>query len=273
MNLDEALALLSHTPEAPLDLAELSLQLAREEYPTLDVEAYLSELDGMAHEARANLRGSLTQRVKGLCRYLFHDMGFRGNQQDYYDARNSYFNDVLDRRTGIPITLSAVAITVGRRAGLEVSGVGLPGHFVAKASAEGKDVLFDPFHGGRLLSPEKCRQLVEQVTGLPFEVNEEALRAVPLGAIVLRMLNNLKGVYLRNSDYPRAARVIERLRQLSPYDPIQQRDLGATLLQAGQSGRAIDHLQAYLRALPQAGDADTVKQLLMQAQAAVARWN
>jgi regulator of sirC expression with transglutaminase-like and TPR domain len=273
MNLDTALTLLSHTPDAPLDLAELALSLARDEYPSLDVEAYLSELDGMAHEARMHLRGGLAARVKGLCRYLFHDMGFRGNQQDYYDARNSYLNDVLDRRTGIPITLSAVTMAVGQRAGLDVVGVGLPGHFIAKAVEGDEEVLFDPFHGGRRLTPEKCQRLVEQVTGIPFEVNREALRAVPLGAIVLRMLNNLKGVYLRTGDYARAARIIERLRQLSPDDPLQRRDLGATLLQAGQAGQAIDHLQAYLAASPEAGDADTVNQLLAQARASVARWN
>jgi regulator of sirC expression with transglutaminase-like and TPR domain len=273
MNLDMALTLLSHTPDAPLDLAELALSLARDEYPALDVEAYLSELDGMAHEARSHLRGSLTARVKGLCRYLFHDMGFRGNQQDYYDARNSYFNDVLDRRTGIPITLSAVAMAVGRRAGLEVVGVGLPGHFVAKAGADGEEVLFDPFHGGRVLTPAKCQRLVEQVTGMPYEVNDAALAAVPLGAIVMRMLNNLKGVYLRTGDYMRAARVIERLRQLSPDDALQRRDLGATLFQAGQAGQAIDHLQAYLSASPEATDANAVKKMLTQARVAVARWN
>jgi regulator of sirC expression with transglutaminase-like and TPR domain len=273
MNLDMALTLLSQSPDAPLDLAELALRLAQDEYPALDVEAYLSELDGMAHEARTHLRGSLTQRVKGLCRYLFHDMGFRGNSQDYYDARNSYFNDVLDRRVGIPITLSAVAMAVGCRAGLAVAGVGLPGHFVAKAAEDGEEVLFDPFHGGRRLTPEKCRHLVEQVTGMPFEVNDEILRPVPLGAMMLRMLTNLKGVYLRTGDYPRAARIIERLRQLAPGDPLQRRDLGATLLQAGQAGRAIDHLQAYLQAAPAADDADTVKQLLTQARALVARWN
>jgi regulator of sirC expression with transglutaminase-like and TPR domain len=273
MNLDLALTLLSHTPDAPLDLAELSLLLAQDEYPALDVEAYLSEVDGMAHEVREHLRGGLVQRVKGLCRYLFHDMGFRGNQQDYYDARNSYLNDVLDRRIGIPITLSAVAMMVGRRAGLEVVGVGLPGHFIAKAVADGAEVLFDPYHGGRRLTPENCQRLVEQITGMPFAVNEEVLREVPLGTMVLRMLNNLKGVYLQSADYPRAARVIERLRQLRPHDPLQQRDLGETLLQAGQAGRAIDHLQAYLQASPTAEDADNVKQLLTQARGSVARWN
>src|SRR5215471_14644399 len=183
MNLDMALMLLSHTPDAPLDLAETALALARDEYPTLDVEAYLGELDGMAHEARPHLRGGLTQRVRGLCRYLFHDMGFRGNQQDYYEARNSYLNDVLDRRTGIPITLSAVAMAVGRRAGLHIAGVGLPGHFVAKAVKGDEEVLFDPFHGGRALTPEKCRRLVEQATGMPFEVDRQALQPVPLGAM------------------------------------------------------------------------------------------
>ncbi len=273
MNLDMALPLLSHTPDAPLDLAELALLLARDEYPALDVEAYLSELDGMAHEAREHLRGSLAQRVKGLCRYLFHDMGFRGNQQDYYDARNSYLNEVLDRRTGIPITLTAVAMAVGRRAGLDVVGVGLPGHFVAKAIAGGEEVLFDPFHGGRRLTPEKCQRLVEKVTGMPFEVNEEALRPVPLATMVFRMLNNLKNIYFRHRDFPRMARVIERLRQLAPHDVLQHRDLAGAMIEMGQPGRAIDHLQAYLAASPQGKDTDIVKQLLEQARASVARWN
>lgn len=273
MNLEKALTLLSHTPDPPLDLAELALLLARDEYPSLDVEAYLSELDGMAHEARAHLHGPLRTRVRGLCRYLFHDMGFRGNQQEYYDARNSYLNDVLDRRRGIPITLSAVAMAVGQRAGLHIVGVGLPGHFIAKAIADGEEVLFDPFHGGRSLTPDKCQLLVEQVTGVPFEANAEALRPVPLAAMALRMLNNLKGVYLRAGDCGRAARIIERLLLLSPDDVLQRRDLGATLLQGGNAGRAIDHLQAYLQAAPEAGDGDDVRKLLMRARALVARWN
>src|SRR5438093_9645650 len=115
-------------------------------------------------------------------------MGFRGNRQDYYDARNSYLNEVLDRRTGIPITLSAVAMAVGGRAGLAVVGVGLPGHFVAKAVGDGREVIFDPFHGGRVLSREDCEILVEKVVGTPFAATAEALRPVPLGPIVERML-------------------------------------------------------------------------------------
>jgi regulator of sirC expression with transglutaminase-like and TPR domain len=273
MDLATALTQLAADPTAPLDLAEVALLVARDEYPELDVEAYLGELTGMAHEARGHLRGGLESRVCGLCRYLFHEMGFRGNQKNYYDPRNSYLNEVLDRRKGIPITLSAVAMAVGARAGLDVAGVGLPGHFVAKAVEAGHEVYFDPFHGGRLLSPDQCEALVKQVTGLPFVAGGDGLRAVPLGLIVLRMLTNLKVAYLRQGDYGRAVRVMERLRQLSPRDPQQRRDLGATLLQAGEPGRAIDHLQAYLRASPSAADAEVVQKLLNQSRTAVARWN
>jgi regulator of sirC expression with transglutaminase-like and TPR domain len=273
MDLDTALRRLAVEPEAPLDLAEVALLLARDEYPDLDVEAYLSELAGMAHEVKPRLRGPLGAQLHGLCRYLFHEMGFRGNVQTYYDPRNSYLNDVLERRTGIPITLSTVAIVVGRRAGLDVVGVGLPGHFIARAAHEGEELLFDPFHGGRPLTVPECEVLVEQVTGTAFEARPEVLQAVPLRAIVARMLTNLKGVYLQASDWPRAVRTIERLCQLCPGDAQQRRDLGATLVQAGEQGRAIDHLAAYLEANPLAEDTDGVGKMLAKAKAAVARWN
>src|SRR5439155_13664536 len=141
MDIDAALRELAEDADAPVDVAELSLLLARDEYTDLDVEAYLAELSGMAREARSYVRGSLEARVRGLCRYLFHEMGFHGNLDEYYDPRNSYLNHVLDRRTGIPITLSVVALAVGTRAGLPLVGVGLPGHFVVKAVAEEREVL------------------------------------------------------------------------------------------------------------------------------------
>jgi regulator of sirC expression with transglutaminase-like and TPR domain len=273
MDLDTTLARLAADPSAPLDPAELGLALARDEYPELDSEAYLSEIGGMAREARHYLRGDLESRVRGLCRYLFHDQGFRGNLKDYYDARNSYLNDVLDRRTGIPITLTVVAMAVGCRAGLAVVGVGLPGHFVAKAVEGNREVLFDPFHGGRLLELPDCERLVEQVAGTPFEANTHTLRAVPPRLIVERMLSNLKGIYLAGEDFERSLRVIARLCQLNPGDWLQRRDLGATFLRAGRPGPAIDHLEAYLAAQPSGKDAATVRDLLTKAQSAVAQWN
>jgi regulator of sirC expression with transglutaminase-like and TPR domain len=273
MNLDNALGVLAEDETVPLEVAELALELARDEYAHLDVDAYLSELDGMAREARNYLRGSLKARVAGLCRYLFHEMGFRGNVQNYYDPRNSYLNEVLDRRTGIPITLTVVALAVGQRAGLEVHGVGLPGHFVAKAVDEGQEILFDPFHGGRLLTAADCETLVYQVTGTAFQATPDHLAALPLGRLVLRLLTNLKAIYLEQKDFARAARVIERLRQLNPQDLLQRRDLGVSLFHAGQLGSAVTHLTAFLRAAPASVDAGVVRKLIDQALATIGRWN
>jgi regulator of sirC expression with transglutaminase-like and TPR domain len=273
MNLDAALSLLAHNPTAPFDLAEVALEIARDEYPDLDVEASLGELGAMAHEARAYVRGSLRARVDGLCRYLFHEMGFRGNTQGYYDPRNSYLNQVLERRTGIPISLSAVAMAVGNRAGLRVAGVGLPGHFVVKAVGAGQEIFFDPFHGGRRLAVSDCENLVYQVTGEPFQATPARLAALPVGLILMRMLTNLKGIYLREGDFVRGIRVIQRLQQLDPHDPLQKRDLGVCLLRAGKPGRAIDQLLAYLAEAPGADDAGTIRQLLEQARSHVAKWN
>src|ERR1700683_4082407 len=134
MDLAAALDQLAAEADARLDVAELALCFARDDNPALDVEGYLSELEAMAREAQPLLRGDLAARVGGLCRYLFHDMGFRGNVRDYYDPRNSYLNHVLDRRTGIPISLSVLAMAIGARAGLTIVGVTLPGHFIAKAT-------------------------------------------------------------------------------------------------------------------------------------------
>ncbi|MCS6849810.1 MAG: transglutaminase-like domain-containing protein [Gemmataceae bacterium] len=273
MDLDTALRRLAREPSAPFDLAELALLLARDEYPNLDVEAHLSELAGMAREARSYLRGRIQERVAGLCRYLFHDMGFRGNVEHYYDARNSYLNQVLERRTGIPITLSAVAMTVGQRAGLEVVGVGLPGHFIVKAVDHGEEVLFDPFHGGRQLLPEEAGRLVERLTGLPFPVTPQRLRPTPLAGIVQRLLNNLRAIYLGQRDFPRALRVLERLQLLAPHDSSLQRDLGLSWLALGHAGRALGPLAAYLHACPQADDATAIRQAWRQAQSEVARCN
>jgi regulator of sirC expression with transglutaminase-like and TPR domain len=236
-------------------------------------QEWLAGLTALAHVVRPRLRGSLEARTEALCLTLFHDLGFRGNRKEYYDARNSNLNDVLDRRTGLPIALSAVAMAVGKRAGLTVVGVGLPGHFVAKAVEGGREVIFDPFHGGRRLSAQECAVLVVQTTGVAFAATPQALFPVPLGLMMRRMVSNLKGTYLRNGDFAKAVRVIEQLRPLSPEDVQQRRDLGAVLLKNGQPGQALDHLETYLDAVPDAPDAAAVRQLLSEARALVAKWN
>jgi regulator of sirC expression with transglutaminase-like and TPR domain len=273
MNLDAALTLLAQDPAAPMDVAELCLALAKDEFADIDVEAYLGEVDAMAHEAQRYVRGGLEARVAGLCRYLFHEMGFHGNTREYYDPRNSYFHLVLERRTGIPISLSAVTMAVAGRVGLDAAGVGLPGHFIVKAVEAGQEMLLDPFHGGRLLTAADCENLVRQATGREFVATAQALQPLPLGLMALRMLGNLKGIYLTAKDFPRAIRVMERILQLVPDDRVQRRDLGTSLLHAGQHGKAIDHLAAYLVGFPNADDAEVVRLLLKEARGRVAELN
>ena len=148
MNLDDALTHLARDPHADYDAAEIALHLARDEYPKLDVAAYLDQLRDLARDAREYMGQDSASRVVGLCKHLFHQIGYHGNQKEYYDPRNSYLNDVMDRLTGIPISLSVLVIAVGRRAGLPLVGLGLPGHFVVKCEGTEPPVILDPFHGG-----------------------------------------------------------------------------------------------------------------------------
>jgi regulator of sirC expression with transglutaminase-like and TPR domain len=234
---------------------------------------YVARLDDLAGQARPHLAGDLEQRVGGLSHFLFDELRFRGNVQNYYDPANSYLNRVLDRRLGLPITLSVVTMAVAARAGLTVVGIGLPGHFVAKAVDGSQEVIFDPFHGGQILSPCDCELLVQQVTGQPFAATRAALEPIPPGLLVRRMLTNLKTVYLKQKDFARAARTVGRIRQLAPEDPIERRDHGICLLHAGQPGRAIDLLTGYLEVAPHSPDAAKVDGLLKRARVEVARWN
>jgi regulator of sirC expression with transglutaminase-like and TPR domain len=273
MDLDRTLAALAADPDHPTDVAAVALHLAADEYPALDVPAYLAKLDDLADAVTPRLAGPLPARVAVFTQFLFAECGFRGNAGEYYDPRNSYLNEVIDRRLGLPITLSVLAAAVGRRCGLTVAGVGLPGHFIAKATEAGEEVLFDPFHGGRVLDRAGCEELVRGVTGRPFQATAGTFDPTPNGAIVARVLTNLKAVYLAAADYRRAARVVGRLVQLVPGDPDQRRDLGVCLLHAGRPGPAIDHLETYLGACPTAPDAPAVRGFLRAAKKEVARWN
>ncbi|MBM3993680.1 MAG: tetratricopeptide repeat protein [Planctomycetes bacterium] len=273
VKLDNALERLARDPSASLDLAEVALLLARDESPFLDVDAHLCELDAMAREVKPYMHGHLAHQVQGLCRYLFHEMGFRANQRDYYDPRNSYFNMVLERRLGIPITLSAVTIAVGTRAGLTLAGIGLPGHFIVKATDPRQEILIDPFGGGRILSHGDCENLVRQATGLDFESASLSLEAIPLGLIIQRMLNNLRAIYLKTQDWTRSIRTLERLRQLKPQDVVVRRDLGLCQVRLGQPGKAVDHLRGYLAEAADAEDTEAIQATLRHAEATLAQWN
>ena len=274
MDLDTTLESLVANPALAVDLAEVAFQLAADEYPDLDIAAYLDKIETLADWLRPKLTGEAWNDVVELSRLLFQDEGFAANARKYYDPRNSYLNDVMDRKLGIPITLSVIAIAVGSTAGLRVEGVALPGHFIAKLiGRNGEEFLFDPYNGGRVLQPSECEKLVFEATGTRVEADGEMLQGCTSSALITRILNNLKATYLKDGDFLRAARVMGRLLQLNPDDPIQSRDLGVSLLHADQPGSAIAHLKLYLQRVPESEDAQTVRNYLKQARAEIARWN
>src|SRR5881396_777188 len=170
----QAFAALLDLPDGAIDLGHASLLIAREEYPDLDVHGYLERLDEMAREIRGRMKGTegAKSQIAHLNRLLFEEMGFRGNREEYYDPRNSFLNDVLDRRIGIPITLSTVYLEVGRRIGCRLAGVAFPGHFMVRLMGRDAmpDVLIDPFNRGRILTEAECRALLLEMYGgqVPF---------------------------------------------------------------------------------------------------------
>jgi len=261
--------------ESALDPGYLGLLIAARYYPNLDVAAYVARLDALATKAKAHLgRGRAPARViAAINKTLFEEEGFFGNVEDYYDPRNSFLNEVLDRKTGIPITLSIVYLSVARRLNQPIVGVGLPLHFIVKyVDAEG-DIYIDPFHGGQILTMAGCRERVERAYGAPVHFREAYLEAVPTRLILYRMLNNLKYLYLRHQDYPRAGMVIEQMLVVQP-DQIQEvRDRGLALLEEGLWSQAVTYLARYLRENPDASDAELVRRKIQSAYENLARRN
>ena len=260
--------------DEPGALAEAALLIAAEEYPALDVAAWLARLDALGARARERVppRGDADQTAAALTRLLVEDYGLRGNDADYYDPRNSFLNEVLERRLGIPLTLSLVYMDVGARAGVAVRGVGLPGHFVVRLERGETVRLLDPFNGGRPLDEANCRRLVERLGGGRLRFEPAHLRAVSARAILIRMLANLKGVYTALGDWRRARGAVDRILLLAPEAVGELRDRGLLSARLGEPVAAIGDWEAYLRRVPDAKDAATVRRhlrALRQAQAAL----
>jgi regulator of sirC expression with transglutaminase-like and TPR domain len=235
-------------PDEEIDLAEAALVIAQEEYPDLDRSHYHGLLDRLASRAYLRFEGISEPYtiVNTLSEFLFDEEGFRGNETDYYEPRNSFLNDVLDRKLGIPITLSLVYCVVAQRLGLPVVGVGMPGHFVVKYVARDEEIMIDPFHRGMILDEDDCADLVERTTGGTTVFNRGHLAAIGARDFLTRMLNNLKGIYLREQDYPRTLRVVERLTIVHPGSLSDIRERGLLRYRVGDLPGAISDLEDYL---------------------------
>lgn len=248
-------------PEEQLDLAETALLIAEEEYPALDRLRYLELLDELADAARAKMSGETDPytRVNVLSEYLFDEEKFAGNERDYYDPRNSYLNEVLDRRLGIPVTLSLVYMEVGGRLGMQIAGVGMPAHFLVKYVGDRDEIVVDPFRRGIIMSADDCRELLRRVTGDLIPVTTGELPVLGKKEMLNRMLNNLKGIYLARKDYPRSLAAVERMLLVNPKQPEEVRDRGLIRYRLGELTEAIFDLETYLNANPDAPDADAME--------------
>lgn len=254
-------ALLARDP-VPLD--EAALAIAEEEYPDLDREDVLVRLDRLGERVRKRARaGSRAATLLAAIRTeLVEEEGFRGNDEDYYDPRNSFLNDVLERRLGIPISLCVLWMEVARRAGLELRGVGYPGHFLAKYGAPGGPEIFvDAHNGGEMLSVDECVARYRARTG-GRELDRRYLEAVTTRQILARMLSNLKSIYLDRKDDVRAWSVLDRILLLVPGQFEALRDRGLAAARLGGTAAAARDLEAYLSRAPRASDAAEIRGVL-----------
>ena len=259
----ERFAELARLPDARLDLARAALWIAAEEYPALDVEREVARLDALAALAEPHLRGVAAdpERAVRLLAFLHDEQGFVGNEERYGDPRNSFLNEVLERRTGIPITLSLVLVEVGRRLGLPLAGVSFPGHFLVKLEGSVLRVL-DPFHG-RALDLAECRARLAAALGPQVVfVPERDLRAAGAREILVRMLTNLKHLYLRARDLGRTLGCCERILLLVPDAAHELRDRGLVFEQLECHAAAAADLERFLELAPDDDSAPAVRERL-----------
>jgi regulator of sirC expression with transglutaminase-like and TPR domain len=250
--------------DAAIDLAEVALLIAAEAYPELDLGRYRATLDALGDGARAHVGAADSDagRVRALIHYLAREQRFLGNQDDYYDRRNSFLNEVLDRRTGIPIALAVVYIEVGRRAGLTVDGIGFPGHFLTKLRGEA-EIVFDPFFG-QVLSEEQCARRLQAVMGQETSFDRSYLRSATTREILVRMLRNLKQIYLQAREYEPALACSERILLVQPELPQELRDRGLLYQQLECFSAAQADLERFLALAPNDDSAEVVREKLIE---------
>jgi regulator of sirC expression with transglutaminase-like and TPR domain len=242
-----------HAASADAELALPALLIARLEHPRLDPTPYVAELDALGAVARrrlGTLRGNPPPRARAeaLSKLLFEDEGFAGNRDAYDDPRNSFLNDVLDRRTGIPITLALVYLEVARRAGVAAEGVNFPGHFLLRCAPPGEPaIIIDPFNGGAVLSPADCRSLLREHVGETATFGPELFEPADKPAILRRMLANLKRVYVHLRSFQQARHATEMLLTIDPLARTELRDRGLLAYHLNDFGAALRDLESYLR--------------------------
>ncbi|HEU5135667.1 MAG TPA: tetratricopeptide repeat protein [Steroidobacteraceae bacterium] len=269
--------------DARIDLSRACLLIAQDAYPDLDVERYIGEIERMATRVRARLAPTAAgeDRVVALNQLLYEELGYWGNTEDYYDPRNSYLNEVIDRRTGMPITMSILYMELGRRIGLPVEGVSFPGHFLVRVRLRGGMLVLDPFSGGAPQSEDELRSRVKRVipdgvaddlpaSELPLD---QFLEPATNRQILARVLRNLKGIYRKANKPERMLDVLNRMLLVTPDASAELRDRGYVYQRLECYRAAFKDLTDYAEREPDAPDLDEVRSKLMELSALCARLN
>jgi regulator of sirC expression with transglutaminase-like and TPR domain len=252
--------------DTDLPLARACLLIAAEIYPNLDIDHYLSKLAQISFTAaeRAGKQQSPPELIAGLSHYLFSELRFRGNVKEYFDPENSLINRVLERRTGIPLTLSVIYLEVGWYLGIPLSGVCFPGHFLVKSAGENGDVLIDPFGGGVRITEDECLGKLKDLYGRDAELRPEYFRPASKRQILTRVLNNLKNIYLCANEYSRALGVVEMLCLLNPRNYSELRERAFLYFQLEYYAAAVRDLETYLEHCPHSREIEAIQQDISQ---------
>jgi len=258
-----AFARLVKVPDAEMDLAEGALWIAAEEYPNLRVPAYLEKVDRLGAELHNRVRTETDPvRVVEICTdFLFREQRFHGESEAYADVRNSYLNDVIDRRIGIPVTLATIYLAAGERAGLPVRGVGMPGHFLVRYQGGHAPAIFIDAASGRALDRAGCEALLEETYQGQVSMRPAFLRPVLKRQILARILNNLKTTFMAQGDLHRAIAASDRIILADPHLTSEWRDRGMIEFQLRRDGEALRDFNKYLSLRPEPEDADRIRSM------------
>ena len=269
--------------DSRIDLARACLMIAQDAYPGLDVDRYLGEIERMAIRLRARMpqANAAEEKVVALNQFLFDDLGYWGNTDDYYDPRNSYLNEVIDRKTGTPISLSILYMELGRRIGLPLEGVSFPGHFLVRLRLRGGMLVLDPFAGGTPQSEAELRERLQRVIPegaaggvAPVELPlDQFLEPASNRQILARVLRNLKGIYREKDKPERMLEVLNRMLVVAPDASSELRDRGYVYQRLECWRPALKDLSDYVEREPEAPDLDDVRVKLMELSALCARLN
>jgi regulator of sirC expression with transglutaminase-like and TPR domain len=259
----------------PVPLARGALLIAKEQYPELDIEKCLSDLAALSREAEPIVRAGAdtVEKVQLLSEFLFVRKGFEGNREQFSDPRNSFLNDVLERKLGIPITLAVVYLEVGRRLGLNLFGVSFPTHFLVKAVDERGELLIDPFNNGMILGLDEIRARLAQIYGQPVDVQPAMLKAVGARQILARMLRNLKNIYTGASDWQHALSALDRILMLEPRAVEELAERAGLYERLECFSAALEDFQSFLTQAPDHPGADTAREAVVRLVRQVARIN